>query len=156
MFTYSQYWKNNDIEKHFKKYAQKWRLGNVSLLTSIRNIFRKDLARSSKCYNYKERTVMVLVFWWKLETETLQLTLSWISLREGDFIKEARNLWILEAATDRRFAKIGFPKSIWSNFLKNASEKSFFSKATGNSPKILLKMNSFTNVFQGFQATDLT
>ena len=38
MFTYSQYWKNNDIEKHFKKYAQKRRLGNVSLLTSIRNI----------------------------------------------------------------------------------------------------------------------
>ena len=22
LFTYSQYWKNNDIEKHFKKYAQ--------------------------------------------------------------------------------------------------------------------------------------
>ena len=22
MFTYSQYWKNNDIEKHFKKYTQ--------------------------------------------------------------------------------------------------------------------------------------
>ena len=43
--------KNNDIENHFKKYAQKWRLGNASLLTSI---FRKALGRSSKCYKYKE------------------------------------------------------------------------------------------------------
>ena len=48
MFTYSQYWKNNDIEKHFKKYAQKWRLGNVSLLASVRNICRKALGRSSQ------------------------------------------------------------------------------------------------------------
>ena len=31
MFTYSQYWKNNNIEKYFEKYAQKWRLGNVSV-----------------------------------------------------------------------------------------------------------------------------
>ena len=54
MFTYSQYWKNNDIENHFKKYARKWRLANFSLLTSIGNIFRKALARSSKCYKYKE------------------------------------------------------------------------------------------------------
>ena len=54
MFAYSQYWKNNDIEKYFKKYAQKWRLGNVSLLTSIRNIFRRALERSSKSYKYKE------------------------------------------------------------------------------------------------------
>ena len=53
-FTYSQYWKNHDIEKHFKKYAQKWRFGNVNLFTSIRNIFRKALRRSSKCYKYKE------------------------------------------------------------------------------------------------------
>ena len=29
MFTYNQYWKNYEIEKHFKKYAQKWRLGNL-------------------------------------------------------------------------------------------------------------------------------
>ena len=54
MFTYSQYWKNNDIEKHFKKHAQKWRLDNVSLLTSIRNILKKALGRSSKCYEYNE------------------------------------------------------------------------------------------------------
>ena len=53
MFIYSQYWKNDDIEKHFKKYAQKLRLGNVSLLTSIKNIFKKALGRSSKCYKYK-------------------------------------------------------------------------------------------------------
>ena len=33
--------------------------------------------------------------------------------------------------------------------------KKFFSKTTGNSPKILLKMNSFTNIFQQFQITDL-
>ena len=54
MFTYNQYWKNNNIEKHFEKYAQKGRLGNVSLLTSMRNIFRKALGRSSKCYKCKE------------------------------------------------------------------------------------------------------
>ena len=54
MFTYSEYWKNNDIEKRFKKYAQKWRLGSLSLLTSIKNIFRKVLGRSSRCYKYKE------------------------------------------------------------------------------------------------------
>ena len=46
--------KNNDTEKHFKKYIQKWRLGNANLLTSIRNIFRKVLGRSSKCHKYKE------------------------------------------------------------------------------------------------------
>ena len=33
--------------------------------------------------------------------------------------------------------------------------KTFFSKAAGNIAKILLKMNSFTNIFQGFQITDL-
>ena len=33
---------------------------------------------------------------------------------------------------------------------------SFLSKATGNSPRVLLKMNSFTNIFQGFQTTELT
>ena len=27
--TYSQYWKNNDIEMHFKEYARKWRLEDV-------------------------------------------------------------------------------------------------------------------------------
>ena len=32
----------------------------------------------------------------------------------------------------------------------------FLSKATGNSSKILLKMNSFTNIFQRFQTADLT
>ena len=53
MFIYSKYWKNDDIEKHFKKYAEKLRLGNVSLLTSIKNIFKKALGRSSKCYKYK-------------------------------------------------------------------------------------------------------
>ena len=31
----------------------------------------------------------------------------------------------------------------------------FFSKATGNSPKNSLKMNSLENDFQGFQTTDL-
>ena len=38
MFTCSQYWNSNDIEKHFKTYAQKWRLGNVAC-DVIRNIF---------------------------------------------------------------------------------------------------------------------
>ena len=32
--------------------------------------------------------------------------------------------------------------------------KEFFCDATDNSPKILLKMNSFKNTFQGFQTTD--
>ena len=41
MFTYSQYWKSNNIEKHFKKYAQKGRLGNNSLLTSVKNILKR-------------------------------------------------------------------------------------------------------------------
>ena len=53
MFTYSQYWKNNDIEKHFKKYAQKRRLGNVSVDVN-KDHFRKALGRSPKYYKYKE------------------------------------------------------------------------------------------------------
>ena len=31
MSTSSQYWKNNDIEIHFKKYTRKWRLEDVSV-----------------------------------------------------------------------------------------------------------------------------
>ena len=34
--------------------------------------------------------------------------------------------------------------------------RSFFSKATDSSPKILLKMNFFTDIFHEFQTTDLT
>ena len=32
--------------------------------------------------------------------------------------------------------------------------KEFLSKAAGNDSKVLRKMNSFTNIFQGFQTTD--
>ena len=55
---------------------------------------------------------------------------------------------------DRRSVKIGIWKSII-NILEKYLWRSFLSKATGNSPKILLKMNFFTNIFQGFQTTDL-
>ena len=54
MLTFAQLWKSNDIVKHFKKYAQKSRLDNLSLLTSIKDIFRKTSGRFSKCYKYKE------------------------------------------------------------------------------------------------------
>ena len=49
MFTYNLYWKNNDIEKYFKKYAQKWHLGNVRLSRLIKNIFRNSLGCFFKC-----------------------------------------------------------------------------------------------------------
>ena len=69
--------------------------------------------------------------------------------------KEVRDLWILQQATDRRSVKIGILKSMI-KLLEKYLWRSFFSKATGNSPEILLKMNSFTNIFQVFEATDLT
>ena len=31
MFTYSQYWKNKDIEIHFQKYARQLRLDDISV-----------------------------------------------------------------------------------------------------------------------------
>ena len=73
-----------------------------------------------------------------------------------------RNLWILEAVTDRRSLNIVILWNLWSNSLKNTCEgvkkyiKYLFSKATGNSPKVLLKMNSFTNILQGFQTANLS
>ena len=70
-------------------------------------------------------------------------------------MKEVRNFWILEAATDSHSLKIGVPKSMIKLFEVYLS-KSFFNKATGNSPKILLKRNSFPNIFQGFQPIYLT
>ena len=69
--------------------------------------------------------------------------------------KEVRNLWILEAAIDRRSVKISIPKSMI-KLLEKYLWKSLVSKDTGNSSKILVKMNYFTNIFQGFQTTDLT
>ena len=45
--------KNNDIEKRIGNNAEKRLLGNVSLLTSIRNIFRKAFGFSSKSYKCK-------------------------------------------------------------------------------------------------------
>ena len=72
-----------------------------------------------------------------------------------DFIKEVRNLRILEAATDRHSVKVGFLKPMI-KLLEKYLGRSFFRKVTCNSPKILLKMNSFTNVFQRFQTPDLT
>ena len=35
MSTSSQYWKNNDIEIHFKKYTRKWRLEDVSVTVAF-------------------------------------------------------------------------------------------------------------------------
>ena len=68
-----------------------------------------------------------------------------------------RNLWILEEATDRRSAKIGILKSMIFFMSSLSSIYEFFlSKATGSSPTILLKMNSFTDIFQRFQTTYLT
>ena len=72
-----------------------------------------------------------------------------------DFIKEVRNLWILEAATDKRSGKIGILKSMI-KLLEKYPGGNFSSKATGNSLNILLKINSFTNIFQGFQSRGLT
>ena len=72
-----------------------------------------------------------------------------------DFIKDVGNLWILEAATDRRFVKIDFLKSTI-KFLEKYLWKSCFSKAAGSNPKILRKMNSFTNIFQELKSTDLS
>ena len=72
-----------------------------------------------------------------------------------DFIKDVGNLWILEAATDRRFVKIDFLKSTI-KFLEKYLWRSCFSKAVGNNPKILRKMNSFTNIFQELKSTDLS
>ena len=71
-----------------------------------------------------------------------------------DFIKEVRNLWILEAATDRRSVKIDILKSMI-KLIEKHLWRSFFSKTTGNSSKTLLKMNFFTNIFQGFQTKNL-
>ena len=65
-----------------------------------------------------------------------------------------RNFLILEAATDRRSVKIG--SIIYNQTSRKIDVKEFFSKVTGNSPKISLNMNSFTNIFQGFQTTVLT
>ena len=36
MFTYSQYWKKNDMQKDFKKYTQKWRFEDVSVASLCR------------------------------------------------------------------------------------------------------------------------
>ena len=63
-----------------------------------------------------------------------------------DFIKEVKNLRILEAATDRRSVKIDILKSMIKLFEKYLC-RSFFSKSTGNRPNILLKMNYFTTAF---------
>ena len=43
-----------------------------------------------------------------------------------------------------------------SKTLKNTGKVVFFSKVTGNSPKILQKLNSYISIFQGFQTTELT
>ena len=64
-----------------------------------------------------------------------------------------RNFLILEGATDRRSVKIGILKSL-SKLLEKYLGRRLFSKATGNNPKVLLKMNSFPNIFQVFQITD--
>ena len=55
-----------------------------------------------------------------------------------DYIKEKRNLWILEAATNRRFVKIGLLKSMI-KLLEKYLWRSFFSKTNGNSLNIFTK-----------------
>ena len=72
-----------------------------------------------------------------------------------DFIREVRNLWILEVVTDKRSVNIGIVKSMI-KLLEKFLWRSFSAKATGNSRKILLKMNFFTNICHGFQTIDLT
>ena len=69
--------------------------------------------------------------------------------------RKPMNLWILKTASDRSYVKIGILKSMI-KLLEKYLWRRFASNATDNSPKSLLKLNSFANVFQGFQATDLT
>ena len=78
-----------------------------------------------------------------------------ISTYKYRFRKRSEKFVIFKAATDRRSVKKGILKSVI-KLLEKFLWRSFFSKATGNGPNILLEMNSFTNVVQGFQTTVLT
>ena len=62
-----------------------------------------------------------------------------------NFMKEERNLLILEAATYRCSVKTGMLKSMI-KLIKKINLKELFSKATGNCPKMLQKRISFTNI----------
>ena len=69
--------------------------------------------------------------------------------------KRSEKFVIFKAANDRHSIKIGILKSMI-KLLAKYLLRSFFSKALDNSPKTLLKMNSVTNAFQGFQTSVLT
>ena len=74
--------------------------------------------------------------------------------RSTGFKKEVRNFWILEKATYRR-SVIDILKFMI-KLLEKYLWRSFFSKVRGNSPKSLLKMNSFTNIFTCSYLIELT
>ena len=78
-----------------------------------------------------------------------------ISTYKYRFRKRSQKFVIFKAANDRHSIKIGILKSMI-KLLAKYLWRSFFSKAIDNSPKTLLKINSVTNVFQGFQTTVLT
>ena len=70
-----------------------------------------------------------------------------------DLIKKVRTFWILEAATDRRKTRYSeiYDQTPW-----KIPVKEFLSEATDNDSKILRKMNSCSNIFQGLQTADFT
>ena len=49
MSTYSQYWKNKNIEMHFKKYVQKWRLEDVSVILVCLGTFLENAVNIKTC-----------------------------------------------------------------------------------------------------------
>ena len=117
MSTYSQYWKNKNIEMHFKKYVRKWRLKDVSVILVCLGTFLENAVNIKTC-------IVLLVFWWmKIKNG---------SLREGISVTEKVVLMIkLTIVEYRRHRNIYI--YIWSTFSDVAGTRKNFAYFNGRS-----------------------